>query len=84
MECHAHAGSIGMMQEFLICVVLGTALTMEAVGSLEKSLEEDSLNFCVGHPAVMKIHRSEHCGHQSEQLIFLCPQILLQHVSAHV
>jgi hypothetical protein len=40
MECHAHAVSIGMMQESLICVILGTALTMEAVGSLEKSLKK--------------------------------------------
>jgi 3-dehydroquinate synthetase len=40
MGCHAHAVSIGMMQEFLICVILGTALTEEEVGSLEKSLKK--------------------------------------------
>jgi len=45
MECHAHAVSIGMMQEFLICVILGTALTMEAVGALEKSLKKTVLIF---------------------------------------
>jgi hypothetical protein len=39
MECHANAVSIGMMQEILMCVILGTALTMEPVGSLEKSMK---------------------------------------------
>jgi len=37
MKCHAV--SSGMMQEFLICVILGTALPMGAVGSIEKSLK---------------------------------------------
>ena len=34
---------------------------------------EDNLHFWVGHPAVMKIRRSEHSGRQSEQPFFMSP-----------
>jgi len=41
MECHAI--SSGMIQEFIISVILSTALMKEAVGSLEKSLKSSFL-----------------------------------------